>query len=339
MSTYPLLDQLETAGIVGRGGAAFPTHLKLKRLKELNTPIGYVVCNASEGELNVKKDAYILKHFPDKIVAGMIATMDFLDIKEAYFNINRHYYNLYGPILKKIIDRVSQKQKKLFHFYIEDPSYIGGETGALLNSIEGGKAQPRLSPPSASIAGIHGKPVLLSNVETYFDIARVVEGTFEPTRYVTMTGPIVNSGVFCVNRDLTVMQTLEQTHNTPDFDFFVQVGGSASGEVISKSQTNTHLLTGCGAIEVFKTDTRSQDMLMRWFEFYFKESCGKCTPCREGTYQLYTKLKQLQPGELIPWDDIRAIMNTMKTTSFCDLGKSLPIPVESYMKNILGLEV
>ena len=182
MSTYPLLDQLEAAGVVGRGGAAFPTHLKLKRLKELNAPIGYVVCNASEGELNVKKDAYILKHFPDKIVAGMIATMDFLDIKEAYFNINRHYYNLYGSILKAITNRVSQKQKKLFHFYIENPSYIGGETGALLNSIEGGKAQPRLSPPSASIAGIHGKPVLLNNVETFFDIARVVEGTFEPTR-------------------------------------------------------------------------------------------------------------------------------------------------------------
>lgn len=339
MSTHPLLDQLEAAGVVGRGGAAFPTHLKLKRLKELNVPIGYVVCNASEGELGVKKDAYILKHFPDKVVAGMIAAMDFLETKEAYFNINKHYYDLYGPKLKTITDQVNQEQGKLFHFYIEEPSYIGGETGALLNSIEGKRAQPRLSPPSASIVGIHNKPVLLNNVETYFDIARVVEGIFKPTRYVTMTGSIINPGVFCVNRDLTVIQTLEQTHNTPSFDFFIQVGGSASGEVISRSQANTHLLTGCGAIEVFPANAQSRDVLMRWFEFYFKESCGKCTPCREGTHQLYTKLKQLQSEEPIPWDSIHAIITTMKATSFCDLGKSLSIPVESYMKNILGVKI
>lgn len=337
--TYPLLKKLEDAGIVGRGGAAFPAHLKWLRLKELGTPVGYVVCNASEGELNVHKDAYILEHFPEMVVAGMVAAMEFLEVREAYFNINERYFERFGKKLQEITSSISNEKNLKFHFFIEKPSYIGGETGALLNAIEGKRTQPRLSPPSPSITGIYGKPVLLNNVETFYDVARVVKGTFEPTRFITMVGPIKNPGVFCVNRDLTVTQALEVTVNIPEYDYFIQVGGSASGEVISKGQAATHPISGCGTVEVFGTDAKPFDVLMRWFEFYAKESCGKCTPCREGTFYLYHLLKDLEYGEEIPWKHILPVIKTMKESSFCDLGKSLPIPVESYMKNILGMEV
>ena len=338
-NTHPLIHELEESGIVGRGGAGFPTHAKLLRLKNLNVPIGGVVCNASEGELNVHKDAFILERYPERVIAGMIAAMDYLDTKEAYFNINERYYENYGPKLKSITDKIEMDHGWKFHYFIEKPSYIGGETGALLNFIEGKRPQPRLSPPSPSMTGIQGKPVLVSNVETYYDIARVVEGSFEPTRFVTVVGPIPQPGVYCLNRDITVNNALKKTNNFPPFDFFVQVGGSASGEVITSDQADIHAVTGCGAIEVYGTDATPYDVLHRWFTFYKSESCGKCGPCREGTSQLYHSLKSMKYGDPLPWDRIRSIITSMKTTSFCDLGKSLSIPVESYMKNILKMEV
>jgi NADH:ubiquinone oxidoreductase subunit F (NADH-binding) len=337
-SHYPLLEQLELAGLVGRGGAGFPIHLKWLRLKELGKPVGYVVCNASEGELNVHKDAHILEHFPEMVIDGMVAAMQFLDTKQAYFNIKRPYFERFGEILKTLTDQVSHEKGFTFHYFIEEPSYIGGESGAMLNAIEGKRTQPRLSPPSPSIIGIHGHPVLVNNVETFYDVARVISNTFEPTRFITLVGPIPNPGVYNLNRDLTVEQALIETNNVPHFDYFIQVGGSASGEVINRQQAATHKLTGCGSVEVFGQDAVDYDVLKRWFDFYALESCGKCGPCREGTYVLKHKLDNLQPGEELPWEDIRSICQTLKTTSFCDLGKSLPIPVESYMKNILGLE-
>lgn len=334
-NVYPLLKQLAEAGIIGRGGAGFPTDKKWLRLKELGKPIAYVICNASEGELGVKKDIYILEHFPEMVVKGMVAAMEFLNTKEAYFNINRNYFRSVGKRLQEITSQYEAKKDFKFHFFIEEPSYIGGETGALLNAIEGKRTQPRLSPPSASLAGIFGKPVLVNNVETFYDVARVVDGIFKPTRFVTIIGPVAHPGVYELDRDSSAVQALKKTSNLPDFDFFVQVGGSASGEVITSKQAESYQLTGCGSVEVYGTDAKPYDVLMCWFEFYFKQSCGKCTPCREGTYQLYKMLKNLEFGQDLPWDQIKEIIYTMKLTSFCDLGRSLVIPVESYMKNIL----
>jgi NADH:ubiquinone oxidoreductase subunit F (NADH-binding) len=336
---YPLLVEFETHGIVGRGGAGFPTHLKWQRLKELGKPVGYVICNASEGELNVKKDAHILEHYPEMVIEGMVVAMEFLEVTEAYFNINERYFETYGLTLKEISDRVSGEKGFTFHYFIEHPSYIGGESSALLEAIEGRATQPRLSPPSPSIVGIFGKPVLVNNVETFYDISRLKRGEFEPTRFITVVGPIPNPGVYSLHRDTTVNEALTLTDNVPDQDYFIQIGGTASGEVITKEQADTHGLTGCGTVEVYGMDAKPYDVLLRWFEFYANESCGKCTPCREGTFYLYHLLKDQDPEAPIPWEKIRPVIESMKVTSFCDLGKSLPIPVESYIKNILGFTI
>lgn len=336
---YPLLDKLAEAGVVGRGGASFPTDKKWLRLKQLDQPVGYVVCNASEGEPGVKKDLYILENYPAMVLAGMVTAMDFLNCHEAYFNINRNYYQLLGEKLKDLAKVYEDSKGYHFHFFIEEPSYIGGETGALLNAIEGKRTQPRLSPPSPSLTGIFGKPVLVNNVETFYDVARVVDGSFEPTRFVTITGEASHPGVYQLHRDSRVLSALQITNNIPNDNYFVQVGGIASGEVISQEMLENYQLTGCGSIDIYLSDAKPYDVLMRWFEFYFNESCGKCTPCREGSYQLYQLLKNLQFGEDMPWQQIKQLVSTMKITSVCDLGKSLAIPVESYIKNILKMEI
>ncbi len=332
-----LLAKIEQAGLVGRGGAAFPVHLKWKRIKDLPDPKKYVVCNASEGEIGVQKDLYILQNFPEKVIKGMLFAMDFLSTKEAYFYINKNYYQK----LKEKIDPLlaaCREKGYLINVFVEEPSYIGGETGALLNAIEGKKTQPRFEKPSPSIKGIFGCPVLLHNVETLYDVARVAMDEFEKTRFSTMLG-VKNEGVYKVETDEKVAEALRKTNNYPDFEFFVQVGGGASGEVFTSEQAETVDINNCGSIEIYKIETTSLQFLNKIFNFYEKESCGICTPCRDGSWQLKELLKNLDENSEIPWSKISPIIEVMEKTSFCALGKSIAPPVRSYAKNVLGMEI
>lgn len=329
-----ILEQIKTAALVGRGGAGFPVHMKWKRMNEVEAKKKYVVCNASEGEPDVKKDHHLLDHFPDTVVKGMIIALDFLGQKEAYFNINAHYFAELEGKLKKAIEPY-EKKGYVFHFFIEEPSYIGGDSGAILNALEGKRTQPRAKRPSPSILGIFGNPTLVHNVETLYNVARVAEGTFSNTRFYTVGGKVIHPGVFELSDTSTVEEVLRKTNNYPSFPFFAQVGGGASGVVINEDQMKTDTAFGCASIQVYDAKTTTRDLFLQWFKFYEKESCGKCTPCREGTYQLYEMVKKT---ETIPWKDILAIMDVLKTTTYCALGSSLPIPVESYIKNILKVE-
>jgi len=332
-----LLAKIEKAGLVGRGGASFPVHLKWQRIKSLSNPKKYVVCNASEGEPGVKKDFHVLKNFATEVFKGMLLTMDFLGSKEAYLNINQNYYR---ELKEKIDSLVSICQKKgyLINIFEEEPSYIGGETGALLNAIEGKKTEPRSSSPSPSITGIFGCPTLVHNVETFYDVARVADGTFKSTRFSTLLG-VKNPGVYEVLNTQKITEILRETNNYPDFAFFVQVGGGASGEVLTVEQAENRELIGCGSIEVFSIETKPQEFLSKLFSFYAKESCGKCTPCREGSWQLKKIITELEQNNEIPWNKISPIIQAMDKSSFCDLGRSIVLPVRSYAKNILGIEV
>lgn len=337
MSEHDLLAKIEQAGLVGRGGAAFPVYLKWQRLVALKNPKKYVVCNASEGEPDVKKDFYLLQNFSAEVFKGIILTMNFLGTKEAYLNINKNYYH---ELKFKIDPLVTLCQKKgyLINIFEEEPSYIGGETGALLNAIEGKKTEPRAPSPSPSLKGIFGNPTLVHNVETFYDITRVAAGTFKPTRFSTLLG-VKNPGVYEVLNTQKVANILKETNNYPDFAFFVQVGGGASGEVFTAKQAEDCELTGCGSIAVFPIETKPQDFLSKLFNFYAKESCGKCTPCRDGSWQLKKLISSLESNKEIPWKKISPIIQAMEKSSFCNLGRSIALPVRSYAKNILGIEI
>jgi iron-only hydrogenase group A len=334
-----LLEQMAEAGIVGRGGASFPTHLKWKRLKEMLAPQVYVVCNASEGEPGVLKDGYLLEHSPEMVIEGMMVALDFLGAHEAYFNINAHYHERYGRRLEELARVLGETKGYTFHMFVEHPSYIGGETGALLNAIEGGRTQPRAKKPSPSLAGIHGVPAVVDNVETFYDVARLVSGTFRPTRLVTVTGPVPHPGVYELDREVTVAEALETTGNRPEFAYFAQIGGSASGEVIASEQASTFVVNGCGSIEVYTASTTPFAVLKRWIDFYAAESCGKCGPCREGTFQLREAMSRLTASSPLPWGLIQKTAWLMKIGSFCELGRALYVPIESYMRNVLGMNL
>jgi len=326
-----LITKIKQAKLVGRGGAEFPTATKWEAVKKAKSHPKYVICNASEGELGVFKDFYILKKHLAEVVKGMVLAMDYLKTKEAYFNLNKNYYK---KILRKLDATLRPYEKKGYRFKIfeETPSYIGGEETALLNAIEGKRLEPRRKPPYPVDVGLFGKPTIINNVETFFNVARVYDGAFKPNRFYCLSGKLRHPGVYYLPDHLTIYQILEATKNLPRFDFFVQIGGGASGLVLNQKQVKIQKMTGAGSLQVYRTSMKPRKLLLHWFKFYAKESCGKCTPCREGSYQLYQLVKK---NKRVPWKKMMEIVEAMGKTSFCALGKSIMIPVKSYMANVL----
>ncbi len=323
-----IIKKLKKYNIVGRGGAGFPAYIKWVSTKKAKGYIKYVICNASEGELGLCKDFYILNHFPETVIKGMVIAMDFLETKYAYFNFNQKYYNAVKKRITAIIKKYEAKGY-IFRIFEEKPSYIGGEETALLNAIEGKKVQPRLKPPYPGSIGLFGQPTLIHNVETLFNISKVFDNRYEDKRFYSVFGKCKNCGVFYYDSNWSIKKILQESNNLPDTDFFVQAGGSASGPVYNKNQINSKQVGGAGSIEIYQIKER--ELLLKWFKFYKDESCGKCTPCREGSYQLYNIVKN---SKTIKWDKILPIINTMSKTSFCALGASIEVPIKSYIKNI-----
>jgi [NiFe] hydrogenase diaphorase moiety large subunit len=325
-----ILDKLKQLNLVGRGGAGFPTHLKWKSTQQAQGSPKYVICNASEGEPLINKDFYILKNFPEQVFLGMKVAMDFLENRQAYLNIQRPYYQK----LKKTLDPLINEYKKQgyqIEVFEEQPSYIGGEETALLNAIEGKRVEPRLKPPYPSEFGLFGKPTLVHNVETFFDIAAIAQDKFEHRQFISIVDVNKTERILHIKEGMTVLEVLQTTKSIPECEYFVHLFGGASGLVLNSKQIISQKMHGFGSIILYPSALAARDLLLQWFEFYKNESCGKCTPCREGTYQLY---QMLQSNKSIPWPEIMAILETLEVTSFCALGKALPVPVNSYYKNI-----
>jgi NADH:ubiquinone oxidoreductase subunit F (NADH-binding) len=328
-----LIAKIEKAGLVGRGGAGYSTAKKWQEVGQAPGDKKFVVANASEGEIGLFKDIYILKNHPDMVVKAMVLALDHLGSKDAFFNLNKTYFRQVGAKLKSAIKQYNDKGYNI-QIFVEEPSYIGGEETALLNAIEGKRTEPRSKPPYPSIAGLYGAPTIINNVETLYNIACVADGIFEHKRFYCISAK--NKRVYHLPDDWDIEKVLKETGNYPDFEFFVQIGGGASGTVLNQDQIKGKLATGAGSIEVFnakKTDPRK--LLLRWLEFYQRESCGKCAPCRVGTYELYRMVKE---SKEIPWKEMFDILETMEITSFCALGRSVIEPIRTYYSNVLKLQ-
>lgn len=328
-----IIEKIEKAGIIGRGGAEFPAHQKWRAVRDAKETPKYVVCNVSEREPGVFKDYHILAHNLETVMAGMLLAMDTVGTKEAYINLNA----VYEKKFKKSLDAALAKAKKEgyeIHIFEEAPSYIGGEETALLNAIEGKRCQPRAKPPFPTVAGLFGKPTLIHNVETLYDIALVAQGAYEGKRFYSISGAVDNVGVFPLPNGLTVKEVLSATKNEPTEPYFVQVGGGASGTVINQKQAETEKAHGAAALIVHLLSEEPRALVLGWLKFYHAESCGKCTPCREGTYQL---LRMAEDSTEIPWDRMQPIFDVLEKTAFCALGRGVPIALLGYRRNVLPL--
>lgn len=321
-----VLEKIEKSKLTGRGGAAFPVALKWKMVKDAKAERKYVVCNASEGEPGVKKDGHIFEHFAPELIDGMKVAIRFLGACKGYIYINDKYYDQYNIQLRRLIDDFPIEVFRKPHI----GGYVGGTETSLLNAIEGEKIEPRLRPPFPVTSGLWGYPTLVNNVETFYHVALVMAEQYKGKRFYTINGDCHWQGVYEYSECDTIENILKETGNYPDFDFFVQVGGDASGEVLNSSQLKREV-GGAGSITIHSLQKHKPLELMQyWADFFKAESCGQCTPCREGTYRLSLLLKHPNPK----WQVITDILDNLSVTSFCGLGRAVKLPFSTYIKNV-----
>ncbi len=327
-----ILSKIKQANLVGRGGAGFPTAKKWSAVAEAlaDKKAGerkcYVVCNAAEGEPGVLKDGYILEHHAEKVIDGMKIAIDFLNADQGYIFLN-HNYN--KKLNKKLAVLLKDSKIEIFVKPV-NAGYIGGEESAVLNTIQGGRIEPRLKPPFPTVKGLWGYPTLINNVETFYNVSLTAAGQFAKKRFYTVTGDCLNEGVYELPDNLTIENLLKQTKNYPKFSFFVQVGGNASGEALNSSQLNCQI-GGAGSVTVYSLGkNKYKKVIKNWLNFFVNESCGQCTPCREGTY----RLNEIFSKENIDWEMFNNLLDNLSDSSFCALGGSAPIAIKSFMKNV-----
>lgn len=347
-----IIEKIKTAGLKGRGGAGFPVSvkwssakeaLKNKREKEGPEAKGYVVCNAAEGEPGVLKDAYILENYPEEVISGIKIAMETIGAEEAFINLRHDLFDKWVGDLKKIIGEAKIKILR------ESGGYLAGEETTMLETIEEKeRREPRVRPPYPTEKGLWGFPTLVNNVETFYSVSLIAKGEYKNERFYTISGDIEKPGVFSLPEHWTIEKVLHKTGNFPQADFFVQEGGGVSGKILLENELTAEEVQGTGSIIVHlvsKTDPK--ELMKKWIEFFFKENCGKCVPCREGVYHIKEILerKEIHPhtkglhsenfGVGVNMVDLEDVLMNLREGSFCPFGESVAMSFESLIQKII----
>lgn len=368
MSGSEIINELQEAGLRGRGGAGFPTWHKLKFAYDADGDIKYIVCNADEGEPGTNKDRILLSTDPCSVFEGMIIAGKAVDSHVGFIYLRAEYSYLV-PILEAALESSRSAGclgKNImgsgFDFDIKLRSgagaYVCGEETALFESIEGKRGEPRFRPPFPGIKGLFGKPTVLNNVETLANIAVIFQRGAEwfskigtpnspGTKLFTVCGNVKRRGVFEFPMGVNLKELIydvcggmEEGHTL----LAVQTGG-ASGAIINADQIDMTLdidavsesggRLGCGTILVMDDRNCIVDIVRNNLDFFRGESCGKCTPCREGGTRLYQLISKIAEGKGTISDlrTIEDLANTMRLTALCGLGHSTAVPVLSSIRN------
>jgi len=299
----------------------FPVGEKWEVVRSIPSEKKYVVCNASEGEIDTFKDYYLLKNYPEVVIDGILIAMDTLGAQKGYIYLNKDYYQEFFPALKSVAgERIEIVEKK--------GGYIGGEETAVIEAIEGNPPEPRIKPPFPSEKGLWGCSTLVNNVETFYFVSKIKKDDYRESRFYSIGGDAPNRGVFEFPESITIKDLLEKTDNSPSFDYFLQVGGGACGEVMLENEINRKI-DGLGSVIIYDREKTDINLLMKkWVDFLLVGNCDKCTPCREGLYRI---MEMIEKGN---YDEIEDMFYVMEETSLCPLGKVAVTPFKTLLKKI-----
>ncbi|MFQ3567781.1 MAG: NADH-quinone oxidoreductase subunit NuoF [Aggregatilineales bacterium] len=348
-----LIAEVEASGLIGRGGAAFPTSLKWRMTAQAPGQPHYVVCNADESEPGTFKDRALMESQPHLLLEGMAlagyavgATQGYLFIRGEYPEAARH--------LQAAIDEArvagllgERVMGSGFSFHIElrrgAGAYICGEETALFSAIQGERGFPRMKPPYPTTHGLFYKPTAVNNVETLCAIPLIVErgaawfsqyGTegSRGTKLVSVSGHVRRPGIYEIAFGLTLRQLLEHHCGGVQGELQAVLMGGAAGTFLAPHEIDVRLTfedlraigstLGSGAIMVFNTSVDLRDILARLAHFFQHESCGKCFPCQLGTQrqlEILERLDQPLPGDRQRLIDVG---RTMTEASLCGLGQT-----------------
>ncbi len=363
-----ILEEIKKSGLKGRGGAGFPTGLKWSFMNR-NTPgIKYLVCNSDEGEPGTCKDRDILRFNPHQLIEGMLIGAYVTGAKVGYNYIRGEFWEPYenteealkeayaaGYLGKNILG--SGMDFDLYN-HLGAGAYICGEETALLNSIEGKKGQPRFKPPFPANYGLYGKPTTINNTETYASVPVILE---KGADWFFNLGKPASGGskIFCVGGQVQKPANFEVPLGTSFKALLALAGGLYDGRTLKavvpggssmkilpaaaiidldmdyESLQKAGSSLGTGAITVMDDTTCMVHTLLRVSEFYMEESCGQCTPCREGTGWMVRLLERLVHGHANEADleKLLSVANNIEGRTICALGDAAAWPVQSYLKH------
>lgn len=330
-----ILKKIKEAGLVGRGGAAFPTHLKWQAVKNVNSDKKYLIVNGAEGEPGIHKDEYILINHLNEFCLGLKLAADYVSSSKIFFYLSSKYFNLYKKNIINNLNKVGLKGKFEIIKKTKESGYIGGEESTILNILEGKILEPRLKPPFPTEHGLWSAPTLIQNIETLYNVYLVDKNKFKHTRLYSVNIGFKNKGVYSLAEDLSIAEVLRQTNSYPKYKFFVQIGGDAAGEVLNDSQLEKKV-SGAGSITIYDFFKHNPEKLVNyWLNFFINNSCGQCTPCREGTYRLKELLDEAGTiKKMLLNNKLKEITDNLFLSSFCALGLSVPIALLSYLENV-----
>ena len=320
-----VIAKIKDSGLTGRGGAGFPTGQKWEMVKNRKADKKYIICNSSEGEPGVFKDLYLWEKHAEEVVEGIRIALSVIDNSTAYIYLNHEYYAKFKAELEKMCEGMPVV------VFEKRWGYLGGEETAACEVIEGKRPVVRKKPPFPGESGLWGFPTLINNVETFYHVAKIMGGEYKNSKFFCVSGDVKKAGVWEFPADITVDKILEETGNLPEEEFFVQVGGGATGEIWLSNELDKPI---CGASAIVVYDKKKTDpfeLMRRWADFFLNENCDKCVPCREGVYRISEMVKSGKLDRKF-LDDLFFIL---ENTSFCALGKSVATPFRSLINKVL----
>ncbi|MCO7225053.1 NADH-quinone oxidoreductase subunit NuoF [Pleionea sp. CnH1-48] len=368
MPADKIIDELKTSALRGRGGAGFPTGLKWSFMPRGMPGKKYVVCNSDEGEPGTFKDRDILRFNPHQLIEGMAIAGYVMTATTGYNYMRGEFFEPFARMeqaLKEAYDNGYLGKNILgsgvqfdLHNVLGAGAYICGEETALIESLEGKKGQPRFKPPFPANYGVFGRPTNVNNTESYASVPAILQHGGQwflelgkpnngGTKIFSVSGHVEKPGNYEVNLGMPFKELLELCGGMRNGKRLKAVipGGSSSPilpadtmmditmdyDALSKAGT----MLGSGAVIVMDEDTCMVEVAARTAHFYYEESCGQCTPCREGTGWMSRVIHRILEGkghsdDLAKLDDIAA--NIMGRT-ICALGDAAAMPVGGFLKH------
>ena len=365
-----VIAEVKASSLRGRGGAGFPTGLKWSFMPKNYTGNKYLVCNSDEGEPGTFKDRDIMRYNPHALIEGMIIGAYAMGISTGYNYIHGEIWEVYDRFEEALEEARSAGylgEKILgteFNFQLHAApgfgAYICGEETALLESLEGKKGQPRFKPPFPANFGLYGKPTTINNTETFAAVPFILAIGAEA--YLKLGKP--NNGgtkIFSVSGDVTYPGNYEVPLGTPFAEMLKLAGGMRNGkqlkavipggssapvlpgkimmditmdyDAISKAGS----MLGSGAVIVMDETRCMVRSLLRLSYFYHEESCGQCTPCREGTGWLWRIVNRIEHGQGRPedLDLLKDVAGNIQGRTICALGDAAAMPVQGMLKHYM----
>lgn len=349
-----VLSLLEKKSLVGRGGGAYPTAKKWRMAMQTNANERFVICNADEGEPGTFKDKFILKHNAKTMLEGMLICAHTIGAKECFIYLRAEYEYLKDDLQKQIDEILKSCNTQIsIQIVLGAGAYICGEETAIIQSIMGFRGHAMQKPPYPTIEGLWGKPTVINNVETFTCAAQAIlfDSWDTNLRLFSLSGNITQPGVyeFPLGVKLSTLIDIAMPKNKLKAMSFGCFGGIMPIDENMKITPESICMKECqhGAYSIIFIDEKQDilDICSSIAKFYTYESCGKCTPCREGTIRMLNLLKKIKSKKAKKEDLtlIAELGNHIQKTSLCGLGqtsanhiltalKHFPADFEAYVK-------